>query len=115
MKGDQSINHGGHGHRCEQACANPTDTVAEVEEANCETAEDDGEVEPGDESPLVGEEDFGFHTRREGDAFSWRRGLVSGMTGEGPAGERGKRGGGNLGRNGGRKQRQQHLTRKDGP
>lgn len=70
MISDQSVDHGGHGDGGKQAGADATDAIAEVEEADGQAAEDDGEVEPREEGPLVGEEDFGFHARGEGDAFA---------------------------------------------
>jgi hypothetical protein len=47
------------------------DLVAEVEEADGETAEDDGEVKPWEKGTLVGEEDFGLDTGGKGDALAW--------------------------------------------
>jgi len=73
----QGIDHRSHGNECEEPCGDLADLVAEVEEADGETAEDDGEVEPGEEGSLVGEEDFGLDADGEGDAFAWRGGYVS--------------------------------------
>ncbi len=70
MECDEGINHGGHGDQGEQAGRNAADGVAEVEQADSETAEDDGEVEIGEEGALIGEENFGLHPRRDRDAFS---------------------------------------------
>ena len=46
MERKQRIQHGSHSDECEQACTDLTDFIAEVEEANGETTQDDGEVEP---------------------------------------------------------------------
>lgn len=46
MEGDQRVDHGSQRDEREQTSADLTDAVTEVEEADCETAEDDGEVEP---------------------------------------------------------------------
>lgn len=70
MKRHQGVDHGAHGDEGEEAGGDATDGVAEVEEADGETAEDDGEVEPGEEGALIGEEDFGFDAGGEGDALS---------------------------------------------
>jgi hypothetical protein len=43
---EQRIYHGHHGDEGEEASADLSDLIAKVEKANCETAEDDGEVEP---------------------------------------------------------------------
>ena len=55
--------------------------VAEVEEPDPEAAEEDGEVEPGEEGALVGEEDFGLDARRERDAFAWGEERLEGRGG----------------------------------
>ena len=46
VKGDQCIYHSSHCYQGEQAGGDTTDGVAKVEEANSQTAKDDGEVEP---------------------------------------------------------------------
>lgn len=46
MERKECINHSHHGDRSEAARADAPDLVAEVEKADCEAAEDDGEVEP---------------------------------------------------------------------
>lgn len=71
MEGDDGVDHGGHGDDGEEGGGDAADAVAEVEEADGEAAQDDGEVEPGEECALVGEEDFGFDAGGEGDAFAW--------------------------------------------
>lgn len=71
MEGDHGVDHGCHGDNGEEGGGDAADAVAEVEEADCEPAEDDGEVEPGEEGALVGEEDFWFDAGWEGDALAW--------------------------------------------
>ncbi len=81
MERDQRINHTPHRHDREQRRANQARGVAaEVQEADGEAAEDDGEVEPGEEGAFVGEEDFGFDAGGEGDAFAGG-GLEEGLGG----------------------------------
>lgn len=46
VEGDERIRHGGHGNEGEQAGADLTDPVAEVEKTDGETAQNHGEVEP---------------------------------------------------------------------
>jgi hypothetical protein len=46
MECEEGVDHGHHSNEREESSANLSDLVAEVEEADCETAEDDGEVEP---------------------------------------------------------------------
>jgi hypothetical protein len=72
VEGKQRVYHGHHGDEGEEAGGDLADLVAEVEEPDCETAEDDGEVEPGEEGALVSEEDFGLDTCRERDALAWK-------------------------------------------
>lgn len=73
MEGNEGVGHGGHGDEGEEPSGDLTDLVAEVEEADGEAAEDDGEVEPGEEGALVGEEDFGLDARGERDALACGR------------------------------------------
>lgn len=75
MEGDERIQHGGEGNEGEQAGADLPDFVAEVQEANGEAAEDDGEVEPGEEGSFVGEEDFRLDSRGEGNALALGAGV----------------------------------------
>ena len=70
VEGNEGIGHGGHGNEGEQAGADLADLVAEVEQANGETAQDDSEVQPGKESALVGEEDFGLDAGGQGDTLA---------------------------------------------
>ena len=71
MERHERIQHRRQGHQSEQSRRDLADSVAEVEEADGEAAEDDGEVEPGEEGAFVGEEDFGFYAGGEGDALAW--------------------------------------------
>jgi hypothetical protein len=77
VESEQRVYHGHHGNEGEEAGGDFSDLVAEVQEADCEAAEDDGEVEPGEESTLVGEEDLGLDSRGEGDALAWETLLES--------------------------------------
>jgi hypothetical protein len=43
---EQRINHSHHSNKGEEPSANLSNSVTEVEKADCEAAEDDGEVEP---------------------------------------------------------------------
>ena len=70
MKRHKRIDHSRHRHEREQACAYAADRVSEVEQADSEGGEEDGEVEPGEEGSFVGEEDFGLDAGGEGDAFA---------------------------------------------
>ena len=60
MESEQGVEHGDHGHEGEETGADPTDIVTKVEQADGETAQDDGEVQPAEEGAFVGEEDLGF-------------------------------------------------------
>lgn len=46
VEGKQSVDHGHHGNEGKEAGGDLSNLVAKVEQADCETAEDDGEVEP---------------------------------------------------------------------
>lgn len=46
VEGEESVDHSHHGNEGEEAGGNLANLVAEVEQANREAAEDDGEVEP---------------------------------------------------------------------
>lgn len=67
------IQHRRHRHNRKQRSGYATDAVAKVQKTDGEAAEDDGEVEPGEEGALVGEEDFGLDAGGEGDAFACGR------------------------------------------
>jgi hypothetical protein len=71
VEGKERVYHGHHGNEGKEAGGDFANFVAKVEQADCETAEDDGEVEPRKESALVGEEDFGLDARGERDALAW--------------------------------------------
>jgi hypothetical protein len=70
MKRHKRIYHRPHGHERKQPRRDPADAVAEVQQADGEAAEEDGEVQVGEEGPLVGEEDLGLDAGGEGDAFA---------------------------------------------
>lgn len=70
VEGDEGVDHGAHGDGGEEGGRDAADGVAEVEQADRQAAQDDGEVEPRQEGALVGEEDLWLDPRRQGDAFS---------------------------------------------
>ena len=75
MERDQCINHTPHRDDGEQRRSNQTRSVsAKVQEAYGKTAKDDGEIEPGEESAFVCEEDFWFDPGGQCDSFA-RSGL----------------------------------------
>lgn len=71
MECDDCVDHGAHGDDGEESCGDTTDTVAEVQQADGETAEDDGEVQPREKGALVGEEDLWLDAGGEGDTLAW--------------------------------------------
>jgi hypothetical protein len=71
MERKQRVRHSHHSDDGEESGANLADLVAKVEEPDGQAAKDDGEVEPREEGALVGEENFGFDARGEGDALAW--------------------------------------------
>ena len=66
----ERVDHSRHGDGGEEEGADLADAIAEVEQSDREAAKQDGEVEPAEESALVGEEDFGLEARRKGNAFA---------------------------------------------
>ena len=71
MERYERVDHAAHGHDYEEPGTDAGSGVgAEVEQTDGEAAEDDGEVEPGEEGAFVGEEDFGLDAGGEGDAFA---------------------------------------------
>jgi len=78
VKRYQCVEHRRKRDESEEAGGDLAYAVAEVEQADGEAAEHDGEVEPGEEGALVGEEDFGFDADGEGDALAWAIGLALG-------------------------------------
>lgn len=70
MECNKGIYHSGHGNDSEEAGRDASDTISEVEQTHCQSAEDDSEVEPGKEGSLVGEEDLGLYAGREGNPFA---------------------------------------------
>jgi hypothetical protein len=73
VEGDQSVDHGSHGDQGEETSRDLADLVTEVEETDGETAQDDGEVEPTEESTLVGEEDLWLDTSGQGNALAYEQ------------------------------------------
>jgi hypothetical protein len=71
MKCDEGVDHGTHGDEGEEASGDATNGIAEVEEADRQASEDDGEIEPGEKGALIGEEDFGLHAGGQGDSLPW--------------------------------------------
>lgn len=70
MERKQRIHHRQHRDAREQHGADLAGAITKVQQANGQGAEDDGEVEPGEEGTFVGEEDFGFDARGDCDAFA---------------------------------------------
>lgn len=70
MERNQRIQHGRHGNEGEKPRGDAADSIAKVEKTDGETAQDDGEVEPGEEGTLIGEEDLGLDAGGEGNAFA---------------------------------------------
>ena len=66
----QCINHSTHRNQGEETSTYSPDIVTEIEKTNGEAAEDDGKIEPAQECPFVGEEDFGLNAGRQCDAFA---------------------------------------------
>ncbi|RUS32486.1 hypothetical protein BC938DRAFT_475284 [Jimgerdemannia flammicorona] len=90
--GKERINHDGKRNECEQARRNAADAVAKIEETNGEAAHDDGELQPGEESALVGEEDLGLDADGEGDTPAVG-GLQERLAGHDLLNRRGRKGG----------------------
>ena len=53
--------------------------VAKVEHADGEGADNDGEVQPREEGPLVGEVDFGLDAGGEGNALAYKKVVSAGF------------------------------------
>lgn len=89
MKRHERISHGSNSHENEEDGGDLADAISKVQETHGETAEDDGEVEPGEEGSFVGEEDFRFKACGQRDAFAWSRipGQMSCVDGGGGGGE----------------------------
>lgn len=71
MEGEKGVYHSSHGDKGEETGGDLADLVAEVEQTNGETAQDDGEVEPAEKCTFVCEEDFGLDTGGQGNALAW--------------------------------------------
>ena len=67
---DQGINHASHRDGGKQKGRDEGGTVAEVQHSDGERAQNDAEVEPGEEGALVGEEDFWLNAGWEGDTLA---------------------------------------------
>jgi hypothetical protein len=67
------------GHDGEAPSAEEGDGVTEVEERGGDAAEDDGELEPGEEGAFGGKEDFGLDADGDVDAWGGKGGLVGGF------------------------------------
>ena len=79
VEGNKGIDHAPHCHNGEKPGADAGRGIgAKVQQADRETAEDDCEIEPGEEGALICEEDFGLDPGGEGDAFA-RGGLEEGL------------------------------------
>lgn len=81
VEGTEGVDHGRHGDDGKETGGDTTDAVTEVQETDGQTAQDDGEVEPGEEGPLVGEEDLGFDSGGQGDALAFGGVCQSGLLG----------------------------------
>jgi hypothetical protein len=68
---NEGVDHGAHGDDGEEGGGDAADAVAEVQEADGQTAEDDSEIEPGEEGALVGEENFGLDASGERNSLAW--------------------------------------------
>lgn len=67
---DEGVGHSGHGDKGKERGRDAANAVTKVEQADGETAENDGEVEPGEEGTLVGEEDLGLDAGGQRNAFA---------------------------------------------
>lgn len=84
MECHHGVNHGAHSDDGEKSGGDTTDTVTKVEQADSQAAQNHGEVQPREECSLVGEEDLGLDTGREGNALACRsRGLSVSVLGKG--------------------------------
>lgn len=83
---DERVDHRSHRDGGEQERGDEGRAVAEVQHADGERAQDDGEVQPREEGALVGEEDFRLDAYGERDALAW--GEVSWEEEEGGGGRR---------------------------
>lgn len=70
MKCHQRIYHSCHSNKRKQPSRDTANAVAEVQKADGEAAENDGEIEPGEEGALISEEDFWFDAGGKGDSFA---------------------------------------------
>lgn len=70
--GDQCVDHGQHGNECEQTSTDSSNQVTEVQQTHTQGAQNDGEVQPGKEGSLIGEEHFWLDSGRQGDSLVGR-------------------------------------------
>jgi len=61
---EQGVNHRRHGDYSKEEGGDECRPVAEIQHPNCESSKDNGEVEPGEKSTLIGEEDLGLNSGR---------------------------------------------------
>lgn len=71
MECDEGVDHGAHGDDGEEGGGDAADAIAEVQEADGKTTQDDGEVKPREKGSLIGEEDFGLDTGGEGNSLAY--------------------------------------------
>lgn len=71
MECDEGVDHGAHGDDGEEGGRDAADAIAEVQEADGKTTQDDGEVKPREKGSLIGEEDFGLDTGGEGNSLAY--------------------------------------------
>ncbi len=76
MERHEGVDHGGHGDEGEETGGDAPNAITEVEEADGQAAEDDGEVQPAQKGALIGEEDLGFDSCGQGNALACRRLVV---------------------------------------
>lgn len=75
----ERVYHRGHRDAREQEGRDKGRAVTEVEHADGQSAQNDGEVEPREEGPLVSEENFGLDARRERDALAYEKAKLGGV------------------------------------
>ena len=92
MKHEERVEHGRHRDQGEEGGRGARGGVAgagEVEQPQGEGADEGGELQPGEEGALVGEEDLGLDARGQGDALAGR-GLEERLRGHGAGTSRGR-------------------------
>lgn len=71
MERNKRIDHRSHSHEREQPRRDAAYWVTKVQKANGKATEYDGEVEPWEEGPLIGEENFGLDTCGERNSLAY--------------------------------------------